>query len=120
MQNQIVWADIPVTNLDRAIKFYTSLLQGQVTKQTFEQLTFAILPHSGTNVSACLIEQPQEHITDKGPLLYFNVDGRLKEAVELAKSFNVKILEEYTDMGPHGKRAVLHDSEGNRIALHSH
>lgn len=119
MQNQIVWADIPVINLDRAIGFYSALLAGKVTKQTFDNFTFAILPHAETNVSGCLIKQPADQITEKGPLLYFNVDGRLKEAVEIAKTFNVEILEEYTEMGPHGNRAVLKDSEGNRIALHS-
>ena len=32
MENTIVWADIPVTDLDRAIKFYGAVLQREFQK----------------------------------------------------------------------------------------
>jgi len=32
MANQIVWCDIPVLNLDRAIKFYSALLGAEWKK----------------------------------------------------------------------------------------
>ncbi|MDO6446872.1 VOC family protein [Colwellia sp. 1_MG-2023] len=119
MNNQIVWVDIPVTDLDRAISFYSALLDGEVLKQTYDQFNFGLLPHADTSVSGCLIESPAEHINEFGPLIYFNVEGRISQAVEIAKSFNVEIIEEMFQMGEHGFRAVLKDTEGNRIALHS-
>jgi len=78
-----------------------------------------LLPHADTNVSGCLVQSPAEHITDFGPLIYFNVEGRIDDAIEKAKSFNVEIFEEKFKMGEHGFRAVIKDTEGNRIALHS-
>lgn len=119
MNNQIVWVDIPVTDLDRAISFYSALLDGEVLKQTYDQFNFGLLPHADTSVSGCLIESPAEHINEFGPLIYFNVEGRISQAVEIAKSFNVEIIQEMFQMGEHGFRAVLKDTEGNRIALHS-
>jgi predicted enzyme related to lactoylglutathione lyase len=53
----------------------------------------AVLEHTGGNPSAA------------GILVYMNVDGR--------------IVEQTKSIGPHGFRAVIVDSEGNRVALHS-
>jgi len=119
MNNQIVWVDIPVADLDRAIKFYNAILAAEIEKQSFENFTFGLLPHAQTSVSGCLVEQPADQITGKGALIYFNVEGRLHEAVAKAQNFNVKVVEAHTVMGEHGHRAVLFDSEGNKIALHS-
>ena len=119
MENQIVWVDIPVIDLDRAIAFYAALLDGDVKKEVFEHFRFGLLPHAHTNVSGCLIESPKEHIAEHGPLLYFNVEGRLEQAIAKAKAFDVEIIEEKFQMGEHGFRAIIRDTEGNRIALHS-
>ena len=39
MANQIVWCDITVLDLDRAVKFYSAVLDRQVTKQEFPGTT---------------------------------------------------------------------------------
>jgi len=51
--------------------------------------------------------------------VYLNVDGRMKAAVEAASSNGGRVVEAAHAIGPHGLRAVIIDSEGNRIALHS-
>jgi len=119
MNNQIVWVDMPVADLDRAIAFYSAVLAGEIKKESFEHFQFGLLPHAGTSVSGCLVLSPKEHISDKGPLIYFNVEGRLDDALAQAKSFEVAIIEDKFKMGEHGYRAVILDSEGNKIALHS-
>jgi len=48
-----------------------------------------------------------------------NVDGRIREAVGQTERRGGKILEPIRAIGPHGFRAVILDSEGNRVALHS-
>ena len=40
-------------------------------------------------------------------------------AIKAVRANSGKVLEEKTQIGPHGFRAVMVDSEGNRIALHS-
>lgn len=119
MKNQIVWVDIPVTDLNRAIGFYSAILGDKVEKQAFEQYEFGILPHATTNVSGCLLPSTQEDIFSHGPLIYFNVDGRLEDAIAQTVAHGGKIIAAKQSMGPHGYRAIIHDSEGNRIALHS-
>ena len=54
-----------------------------------------------------------------GPLIYLSVEGRLDDAVKAVTSSGGKVLQEKHQIGPHGFRAVIVDSEGNRLALHS-
>ena len=119
MENQIVWVDIPVIDLTRAIEFYSALLNGQVKKEAFEHFTIGILPHAQTNVSGCLVPSAPEQIFTSGPLIYFNVNGRLDDAIKQSEMHGGRLVEEKISIGGHGFRAIIHDSEGNRIALHS-
>ncbi len=124
VRNQVVWCDVPVTDLDRAVRFYTAVLGAPVPKQEFEGMAFALLPHEEGSVSGCLTpgcptdkdpNRPSAH----GPLLYFNCQGRLDQAIAAVESHGGRVLQPRHPIGPHGFRAVVLDSEGNRIALHS-
>ena len=120
----LCWADIPVTNLDRAIKFYSAVLGGDVRKLSDGKAEYGLLPHDQGNSSACLCLRSDSGGLDnrpsaKGPLIYLLVEGRLGEAVEAARKNGAKILRERQQIGEHGYRAVIIDSEGNRIALHT-
>jgi predicted enzyme related to lactoylglutathione lyase len=53
-------------------------------------------------------------------LLYLNADGRIHEAVKLAEANGGVVKEPIHPIGPNGFRAIIIDSEGNRVALHSH
>jgi predicted enzyme related to lactoylglutathione lyase len=48
MANQVVWVDIPVVDLDRAIRFYSAILGGAVQKQEYPGMTIGLLPGSDT------------------------------------------------------------------------
>jgi predicted enzyme related to lactoylglutathione lyase len=119
MANQIVWVDIPVTDLDRAAKFYSAILGAAVTKQEYPGMTIALLPGYDTDVSGCLFRSDETKPTDQGPLVYLNCDGRLDEAAAAVEPNGGKVLKPPHAIGPHGHRAVILDSEGNRIAMHS-
>lgn len=120
MEHHIVWVDIPVLDLDRAIVFYSKVLGFAVEKQNYNNMEFGLFPHSQSTVSACLVPTEPEKITGNGPLIYFNVSGRIDNAISEVVANEGKILEDKVDMGDHGFRVVILDSEGNRIALHSH
>jgi predicted enzyme related to lactoylglutathione lyase len=56
---------------------------------------------------------------ETGLLVYLNAEGRLREALAQAVLCGGRVLEAIRSIGPHGYRAIVLDSEGNRIALHS-
>lgn len=119
MANQIVWVDIPVVDLDRAVRFYSAILGGAVQKQEYPGMTIGLLPGSDPDVTGCLHISDDDRPSDHGPLIYLNAQGRLDEAVAVVQPNGGKVLKPKHAIGPYGFRAVILDSEGNRVALHS-
>jgi len=120
----LCWTDIPVTNLDRAIKFYSAVLAKEVRRLSESRMEYGLLPHQEQNASGCLVVRGDSGGVDNrpsanGPLIYLSVEGRLDEAVETARKNGGKVLRARQKIGEHGFRAVIIDSEGNRIALHT-
>jgi hypothetical protein len=119
MPNQIVWVDIPVVELDRAIRFYSAMLGTPVKKEEFSGMAMGLLPHQGEDVGGCLTKSESFRPSANGPLIYLNAQGRLDEALAAVEPNGGKVMQPKHQIGPYGFRAVVIDSEGNRIALHS-
>lgn len=119
MTNTLCWVDIPVSNLDRAITFYSKVLANPVEKMSEHGFEFGLLPHLNENASGCLCVMEDRKPGTQGPLIYLNVEGRLNDAVQVTKNNGGKVLKEAQQIGPYGNRAVILDSEGNEIALYS-
>jgi predicted enzyme related to lactoylglutathione lyase len=119
MANQIVWCDIPVLDLDRAVKFYSAVLGQAVKMQEFPGMTVGILPHNDGEVGGCLFTGAEETPSDKGTMIYLNANGRLDDALAAVPANGGKIVQPKHAIGPFGSRAIILDSEGNRVALHS-
>jgi uncharacterized protein len=117
-RNRLVWFDIPVADLDRAAAFYRALLGVQVHKESFDGGAFCVLEHGDGN-GGCLVEDAAAISDRAGVLVYLNVDGRIRDALREAERLGGRIVEALHPIGPHGFRAIIVDSEGNRIALHS-
>ena len=118
MKDRVVWFDLPVADLDRATKFYAAMLGIKVHKEKMGNFSFSVLEHGPEGNGGCLIPNAAD-VSDKGILVYMNVDGRIREAVRQAETNGGKVLQAIESIGQHGFRAVVRDSEGNRIALHS-
>jgi predicted enzyme related to lactoylglutathione lyase len=118
-QNTIVWTDIPVTDLGRAAAFYSKVLNALVRVEKMGDFEFGVLPHAEKNVSGCIVVASDNKPSRTGPLLYLSVNGRLDEAVRVVAANGGEVLQPKHPIGPYGFRAIIVDSEGNRIALHS-
>jgi uncharacterized protein len=120
MSHSFVWVDIPVIKLERAITFYSGVLGREVTKAGGQGFQFGLLPHSGDEVAGCVYVADADNSPSKaGPLVYLNADGRLEEAVQAVSRLGGQVLQQPHQIGPHGWRAIVVDSEGNRVALHA-
>lgn len=116
--NRVVWVDVPVADLDRAAAFYAAVLGRTVHKEQFGDVSFCVLDHHDGN-GGCLVRHADQITSTGGILVYFNVDGRIRDAVAEAERLGGQVVQPIQGIGPHGYRALVLDSEGNRIALHS-
>lgn len=116
MPNRIVWFDLPVSDLTRAIQFYSEVLDVEISE---EFPGVAIISHDNDEVSGCLFKSDEQLPSKAGALIYFNVLGRLEAAVDAAERNGGQVEKPPHEIGPFGHRAIVIDSEGNRIALHS-
>jgi len=115
--NRAVWFDIPVADLERAASFYRGVLAIQMHREQSQGRGFYVFGHAGGN-GGSLVVNPSA-IGAGGVLVYLNVDGRIRDAVSQAEQRGGTLIEPVHPIGPHGFRAVILDSEGNRVALHS-
>jgi predicted enzyme related to lactoylglutathione lyase len=127
----VAWVDIPVAKLDRAIAFYSALLAAPVERQAGSGFVVGMLPASPGAVGARLVRDPAISMGAAtppaaggapplaGPLVYLAVPGRLREAVRAVGALGGQVLAPPHSLGEFGWRAIVLDSEGNRIALHA-
>src|SRR5256884_6875768 len=103
----LCWTDIPVTNLDRAIKFYSAVLGKEVKKLSEGGTEYGLLPHGEQNASGCLCVRSDSGGVNNtpsanGPLIYLLVEGRLDQTVEAARAHGGKVFPARQQNGQHG------------------
>jgi hypothetical protein len=103
-------------DLERAMNFYSKVLNAEISE---EFPGVAVMSHGQGEVAGCIFKSEEVQPSDQGTLLYFNVDGRLDAAVGAVEDCGGTIKEAAHPIGEFGHRAIVIDSEGNRIALHS-
>jgi uncharacterized protein len=116
--NRCVWFDIPVADLGRAQAFYAEVLGIRIQREAYPGGEFCVLDHDQGN-GGCLVVEPAAISRDGGILVYLNAAGRLRAAVDACVRLGGEVLEPIHPIGPHGHRAIVRDSEGNRVCLHS-
>lgn len=119
MKNNIAWFDVPVLDLDRAIRFYSAVLASPVSKEQTGSIPIGMLPTPDGQKMGCLVTGNQAKPSLNGVMIWFDADGRLRDAVTAATENGGEILGDIHEIGGFGFRAEIKDSEGNRIALYS-
>lgn len=117
--NPVVYFEIPVTDMDRAIQFYTAVFNFTFDKTVIDKIEMALFPLVDENdgISGALAKGEIYKPTNDGVVIYFqteNIDQTLKIAIENGG----RTLYPKTSNGDLGFVAEFEDSEGNRIALH--
>lgn len=121
--NPIGWVEIPVTDLDRAEAFYSNFFGKELQRQEERfgvTMSWFPMDMESYGSAATLIQGEGYTPSHQGPLIYFSApeDG-IDAAIAKAEQQGITILKPKFDTGEHGYYAVLQDSEGNRIAIHS-
>lgn len=118
MGDIVVWADIPCSDLQRAMKFYQHVTGLAVTEMPGGP-GVAVISRAGTDELAVSADLYQGGTPSAdGPTVYFGTDGDIDGMLARVKEAGGTILQEKQDMGAMvGWIAFFLDSEGNRIGL---
>lgn len=119
MANAINWFEIPATNLDRACKFYSTVLNGEIHQQEIAGSQMGFLPAGGQDVGGAIVKGEGYKPTQEGPLVYLNGGEDLSDPLGRVEMAGGKVTMPKTAIGENGFIAQFLDTEGNRVALHS-
>ena len=121
--NPVVWFEIYVKNMQRAKAFYESVLQVQLKKlespatEILEMWSFPSQNH-GFGATGALAKMDGGPSNGNGTIVYFACDDCATEARRVAPSGG-KVMRDKFSIGQYGFIALVTDTEGNIIGLHS-
>ena len=120
MNNPVCWFEIYVQDMDRAKAFYEMVFDVQLSKLDnpgMEMWAFSMQPE-GFGASGSLVEMPGFSSGANSVLVYFSCTDCAIEAAKAVKAGG-KIQKEKMSIGQYGYIALVIDTEGNMIGLHS-
>ncbi|QBQ41527.1 VOC family protein [Sphingobacterium psychroaquaticum] len=116
--NPVVYFEIPVVDMDRAIVFYQAVFGFDFERIVIdhnEMALFPLLPER-EGISGALAKGEVYKPTVDGMIIYFYTES-IDETMTLALAHGGEVLYPKTSNGDLGFVAEFKDSEGNRIAL---
>lgn len=124
--NPVVWFEIYVQDMSRAKAFYEAVFQGELSylpnpnPKSFPDLEMWAFPSSMEKYGATgtLVKMVGCPSGGNSTLVYFNCADCAVEAARAAANGG-RICKEKMSIGEHGFIALVHDTEGNMIGLHS-
>jgi len=120
MKNPVHYFEIPVSNLHRAIEFYSSVFDFQFEQSIVDGNEMAFFPfYDGESGISGALAKGESYLPGKqGVRIYFSSEN-IEETLQKVLLAGGKILYPLTSVGEWGSVAEFEDSEGNCIALHS-
>jgi hypothetical protein len=124
MKDAISWFEIGTTDLDRATQFYETIFNVKLNPLDLDNIKMRMFPLDDmmTGVGGALVDSGGFHkpsATD-GPLIYLNGNPDVQIILDRVEAAGGKIMVPKTQISEeYGYMAVIIDTEGNRIGLHS-
>jgi len=116
MKKLIAWVEIPSSDFERAVNFYSKILNITLEPLDFGPEKMACLPNDEGAIFFAQGYKP----SPEGVLVSFHV-GNIDKTLEQINELGGKVTKEKTKIEAEGRGYFAHfiDSEGNRIGLYS-
>lgn len=123
--NVVGWFEIPVIDMDRAIQFYEAVFGFKLQRANLGELEMAWFPWVENTVGSggSLVYSPGNYApSPEGVLIYFTAfSGDIDIELDRIRQNGGTVLRGKTLISEEvGYMALFLDTEGNRIALHTH
>jgi predicted enzyme related to lactoylglutathione lyase len=119
-ESRVVWFEIPAADLDRACRFYETVLATSLNRGQFGPETLAVFPYRKPAISGCVSYSPDHRPAANGTVIYLNADPDLDGALARVNPAGGKVVVPKTALPPGmGFYARIEDTEGNLVGLHA-
>jgi len=124
MKNAISWFEIPSKDIDRATKFYETIFNIKLNAMDMPNIRMRMFPIDNPmdGIGGAIVHSDGFHnpSASDGPLVYLNGNPDVQAVLDKVEGAGGKIMVPKTEISPeYGYMAVIIDTEGNRIGLHS-
>ena len=120
MANVINWFEIPATNHERAVKFYSQVLGTDLQPMEMAGVKMAFLHAEEGSVGGAICYGEGYKPSPDGTLVYLNGGTNLSSPLSRVEKAGGKVVLPKTKISDEiGYMAFFMDSEGNKIAFHS-
>ena len=122
LDNAVTWFEVPVSNFDRAKKFYSAIYDYQMPETMVGpvRMGFFLYEQQSGRVGGAICFGQGYVPSLQGSLIYLNGGQDLNVVLSRVEKAGGKVLLAKTLIAPeHGYFARFLDTEGNLIALHS-
>lgn len=121
---RIVWAEVPVRNLDRAIQFYQTVFDAQPAAAPHDgaQRTTTLTPFGNAGFPGFSLNRTKRfNPGDHGPLIYLDAGEDMTVYLRRIDQAGGHVITPKTPLnGDAGSYATFLDTEGNLLALYSY
>ena len=120
MSSVINWFDIPASNFERAVKFYETVLATKLITENMLGARMAIFPATVGEATGAIMAREGVTPGTTGSTIYLKAGDDLSVALARIDAVGGKVLFPKTFIKEgFGYFAIILDSEGNSIGLHS-
>ncbi|MDX1479829.1 MAG: VOC family protein [Saprospiraceae bacterium] len=118
--NPVGWFEIPVSDMDRARRFYEAVFQCELEVTQMGPAEMAWFPWDGESIGSAgtLIKTEGYAPAMVGTVVYFTAPDINAHLARIEANGGKTIVPKMS-IGEHGWIAHFEDSEGNRVALHA-
>jgi predicted enzyme related to lactoylglutathione lyase len=123
--NIVTWFEIPVTDTQRAKKFYETILDIEMVDRNDGENESVFFPYNpdviqatSGRVTGVLSKSGKNSPSANGTMIYINASPSIDTVLNKVEKAGGKIIAQKTKIPP-GYIAVIIDSEGNKIGLHA-
>ncbi len=119
MASALNWFEIPASDMDRAVKFYSAIFGADMTAaEAMPGFTMAMFPAEG-GVGGAILQGDGYVPSQEGTVVYLNGGEDLSVVLGKVEGAGGQVVVPKTDMGENGFIAIFVDTEGNKVGLHS-
>lgn len=113
-----VWAEIPVTDLDRAIAFYNQVFNTELKRDDNGPNPMAMFPTSNPDGAAGHLYPGKPAAAGAGPTVHLACPDTVEDTMERVKAAGGQVVSDVFTI-PAGRFAYATDPDGNSLGLFS-